>query len=607
MRKEKSKSGKVKMRNKALFIGIVAIVLAVAAIGVNANNSTEASDKVNVPDVPHKINYQGYLTDAAGNPITGGLDMTFRIYDSPIGGTQLWSETQTSVHVENGLFTAILGSVNSIPGDVFPIDGSRWLETEIEGLPLTPRKEIVSVAYAFKADKDNDWCGACTGEMYTCCLTDNVGIGTENPHAKLEVIETGKVGLRVIPENNDVVLGYGEPGPTFYTHYNLRLYKDWSGFASGVLVGGSYLGITPPTNGMTIQGKVGIGTTEPEQKLDVVGNILQDNYDNNEWAANHVIRKARGDASSPGVVLLDDDLAWFSGQGYDGGKYLSAAGILMEADGIPGDDDMPGRIVFQTTEDGTNTLKGRMVIKNDGSVGIGIDNPWANLHIQSTTDPIACLIIHDIHPAYAGIKLDCAGSSKVNIWNIGSMGPFGYDNILLINKEHSLQPNNAIRFLVGTPIIHTPQMTITQAGNVGIGTTDPLWKLHVDGDLRVEGDLFKGGTNHFIEDHPQDPAKEIVYASLEGPEAGTYIRGTAQLVNGEAVINLPEHFSLVTSDEGLTVQLTPAGEWLQLYVVKKSTQRIIIHEVNDKNGQFDYLVQGVRKGYENHQVIRDKE
>jgi hypothetical protein len=172
------------MRNKALFIGIigiVAIVLVVAAIGANANNNTEASNRVTVPDVPHKINYQGYHTDAAGNPITGDHDMTFRIYDSPTGGTQLWNETQTSVHVENGLFNVILGSVNPIPGNVFPIDGSRWLETEIEGQTLTPRKEIVSVAYAFKADQDNDWCGACTGEMYTCCLDDNVGIGTASP------------------------------------------------------------------------------------------------------------------------------------------------------------------------------------------------------------------------------------------------------------------------------------------------------------------------------------------------------------------------------------------------------------------------------------------
>lgn len=143
-------------------------------------------------------------------------------------------------------------------------------------------------------------------------------------------------------------------------------------------------------------------------------------------------------------------------------------------------------------------------------------------------------------------------------------------------------------------------------GNVGIGTINPQEKLHVVGNVHVEGNLQVTGIKPFVQAYPTDPTKEIVYVSLEGPEAGTYIRGTAQLVDGEAVINLPEHFSLVTSGEGLTVQLTPLGGWLQLYVIEKSTQQIIIREAKGKNGQFDYIVQGVRKGYEDHQVIREK-
>jgi hypothetical protein len=125
-------------------------------------------------------------------------------------------------------------------------------------------------------------------------------------------------------------------------------------------------------------------------------------------------------------------------------------------------------------------------------------------------------------------------------------------------------------------------------------------------ELEVAGSLTVRGPKSFAQDHPTDPTKQIVYVALEGPEAGTYIRGTAQLINGEAVIVLPEHFSLVTNDEGLTVQLTPLGDWLQLYVVEKSAKRIIVREAQGKSGKFDYLVQGVRKGYENHQVIQDK-
>lgn len=146
------------------------------------------------------------------------------------------------------------------------------------------------------------------------------------------------------------------------------------------------------------------------------------------------------------------------------------------------------------------------------------------------------------------------------------------------------------------------RMRIGPGGWVAIGATAPS----AGALLTVNGHFVAAGTKSFVQAHPLDQTKEIVYVSLEGPEAGTYIRGTAQLINGEAVIELSEHFSLVTNDQGLTVQLTPLGELLQLYVVQKSTKQIIVREANGKSGQFDYLVQGVRKGYENHQVIRDK-
>ena len=132
------------------------------------------------------------------------------------------------------------------------------------------------------------------------------------------------------------------------------------------------------------------------------------------------------------------------------------------------------------------------------------------------------------------------------------------------------------------------------------GSTTDVMTLRADGSIEVPGG------KHFIQTHPNNPAKEIVYTSLEGGEAGTYIRGTGKLENGKAVIDLPEHFSLVTSEDGLTVQLTPRGEWLQLYVVQVGTKQIIVQEAQGKSGQFDYLIQGVRKGYEHHEVIREK-
>jgi len=96
------------------------------------------------------------------------------------------------------------------------------------------------------------------------------------------------------------------------------------------------------------------------------------------------------------------------------------------------------------------------------------------------------------------------------------------------------------------------------------------------------------------------------YVAIEVPEAATFIRGTAELVDGKAEIALPEHFGLVTCDAGMTVNLTPVGGWLQLYVEESTPKRLVVRDASGKDGTFHYLVQGVQKGYDNFQVVRDR-
>jgi len=127
-----------------------------------------------------------------------------------------------------------------------------------------------------------------------------------------------------------------------------------------------------------------------------------------------------------------------------------------------------------------------------------------------------------------------------------------------------------------------------------------------DGNVQVNGNLTVTGNKAFVQAHPTDPEREIVYVALEGGEAGTYVRGSGQLQSGKAVLALPEHFGLVTAAQGLTVQLTPRGEWLQLYVVELDTAQLVVREVQGKSGAFDYLIQGVRRGSESHEVIRTR-
>ncbi|MFC1683689.1 hypothetical protein ACFL0G_05755, partial [Candidatus Zixiibacteriota bacterium] len=69
---------------------------------------------VALADVPGLINYQGTLTDGYGTALDTTVAMTFSIYSDSTGGTQVWTETQSAVGVNNGVFNVLLGRVNAI-------------------------------------------------------------------------------------------------------------------------------------------------------------------------------------------------------------------------------------------------------------------------------------------------------------------------------------------------------------------------------------------------------------------------------------------------------------------------------------------------------------
>ena len=96
---------------------------------------------------------------------------------------------------------------------------------------------------------------------------------------------------------------------------------------------------------------------------------------------------------------------------------------------------------------------------------------------------------------------------------------------------------------------------------------------------------------------------------MEGPESNTFVRGNAWLSSGTVIIELPEHFNMVTSQEAeLSVLVPPLEDCNGLYVADKSTSRIEIKELKGgiSNVKFSYFVLGVRKGFENTLVIREK-
>ena len=115
------------------------------------------------------------------------------------------------------------------------------------------------------------------------------------------------------------------------------------------------------------------------------------------------------------------------------------------------------------------------------------------------------------------------------------------------------------------------------------------------------------GAVSFVQNHPADSSKVIVYAAPEGDEVAVYTRGSGRLVNGESRVALGKTFAHVANpDIGLTATVTPTGEVIPLAVIEKSTHELVVRGPAGSNAAFDYAVWGLRIGFEELSIIQPR-
>ncbi|MBI4569808.1 MAG: hypothetical protein HY719_15555 [Planctomycetes bacterium] len=141
------------------FLSVAACAVALALLVAVGSDTSWAVDTT-----PLKINFQGRLTDASGNPATGTKDMLFKYFSVATGGTALYEESRTAsnnnaVTVTQGNYAVELGGGTRYAGSepdfktLFKNNAAVWLEVQVVGdAAMTPRIRVLAAGFAINAD-----------------------------------------------------------------------------------------------------------------------------------------------------------------------------------------------------------------------------------------------------------------------------------------------------------------------------------------------------------------------------------------------------------------------------------------------------------------------
>ena len=89
----------------------------------------------------------------------------------------------------------------------------------------------------------------------------------------------------------------------------------------------------------------------------------------------------------------------------------------------------------------------------------------------------------------------------------------------------------------------------------------------------IYAEKIMANTKNSVIPHPTKKRKNLVYACLEGPENGVYVRGT---LKGSDTIVLPDVWKKLIDKSSITVSLTPIGAHQDLIVKGIQNNKIVV-------------------------------
>ncbi len=402
--------------------------------------------------------YQGHLYDA-NYAANGQYDFAFKLYDANVGGSKVGTDVNLAdVDVIDAYFTVELdfNDVNAFNGE------ARWLVIGVRVgdmndpnsyTILSPRQEVTPTPYALYAKNaagDSDW--SISGSNMYSSVTGNVGIGTTSPGKKLDV--AGGINATDYYYLNDNVLVYNTPGTgNFFYGWDVAVQKH-----------------SMATNGVErlvidSAGNVGIGTTTPSAKLDVVGTL--------EVVASDTLSVSASNSNTSGYAVYGQ-ASGSSGGGVQG--WANNTGNVMNVGGMFQAEGEEGRGVYGAANNTADSINFGGYFRASGGRGRGVAG--------------SCTGTNGV-----GVYGSASGDNGIGIigstsGGTSSKGVYGWASSTTgtnigVHGKTSSNDGYAGYFDGGRNYF---------GGNVGIGTTNPTEALEVIGTAKADAFVGDGSS-----------------------------------------------------------------------------------------------------------------